>query len=141
MLELVSEHNFWGVEYSWLAVDNAGHIGFFCTAGAGPVPLICVKNEELFEDAYELIEAQLKSSETVQVRGFDVSTSMWSTVASRGIYAFDWNEEQNKYVQIYYPKTPKKILDIENVFRNEIVNIKIDCDLQSGRGMEQMILY
>lgn len=141
MIELVSEHNFWGSEYSWMAVDNVGHIGFFCTAGFGPVPLICSKNEEMFDDAFELIEAQVKSSETIQVRGFDVSTRKPSTVAYRGIFSFDWDDETKRYALIYYPKTPKQILDIEDDFRKEIMNVKIDCDLQSGVGMEQMILY
>jgi hypothetical protein len=80
-----------GIEFSWLAIDEVGHVGLFTTAGEGSVPGSALPQSD--ED-YELEDEVLELRESSQCK-LHISYARpddYVSVAKRGIYAFDWTD-------------------------------------------------
>lgn len=139
--ELVYENDLWGQDYDWMAVDEVGSVGFFVTAGVGPVPQICLDNEELFEGAFEIITQEKKKCDSEQLSGFDASVYTWGEVARRGIFAFDWDATVSKYVAVCVPLEPIAVGSLNEKLQEDAKRICLPCNFKERTGMEDTICY
>lgn len=106
------------VEFSWLAVDEVGHVGLFTTAGEGPVPSSAMpQSERDFETEDELLELRERSECKLHV--LYPRPDKYVSVAKRGIDAFDWidahqtlSQSEHRYRLIGEPKSPLMISDL-----------------------------
>lgn len=140
-IELIYEHDLWGQEYDWMAIDEVGSVGFFSSGGIGPVPQICIEDECLFDDAFELIVRNEKRCNYEQLSGFDVSVSSDGDIARRGIFTFDWDSELSKYVAVCVPLEPISIEMLNGKLCEESKKIKLPCNFNKKTGMSDFIIY
>lgn len=110
-MNLRHTHRFLRAEFDWLAQDRDGVLGFFSTAGAGPIP------EALESDgaalALEDILALPKRGEAVRVGG-EGNVNEWIEIAERGIFAFDWSRETRRYELIAQPTSPMRAEELKD---------------------------
>lgn len=84
-----------GGEFDWFAVDSAGFVGHFSTAGFGPVPALLLAQ-------LPRIEGLAEAMRTLPIRG-DASGHLpgniadWLEMARRGCYSFDWQHWRGPY--------------------------------------------
>lgn len=105
-MEFILDHPFLRSEFDWLAVDGQGRLGFFATAGAGPLPDVVAANAAAFETLYEDVLALPAICEAVIVAETTRNISEWIEVGRRGLFAFDWRRETNCYELIVQPAEP-----------------------------------
>lgn len=96
-----------GLEYDWLAVDSAGHVGFFSTAGTGRVPRALLEDAPRFDRAIDL----LLGSDAVTVAAFFPTVrsglkNPWRLAAERGVFAFDASPSDPTYRLVAAPRVP-----------------------------------
>ena len=104
-----------GLDLLWLAVDGAGHLGAFVTAGQGPIPssaLPAALGEPWLEG--ELSALPLRGAATLLVKNGDMSS--WTRLAERGLYAFDWQDvhrsskqSRHSYDLVALPPQPLRV--------------------------------
>jgi hypothetical protein len=116
----VSREAFEGFEFDWFAVDAAGHVGHFSTAGSGPVPLSVLdrldvaKTDELWSLGRRLLDLPMIGAATGHLPGL---IDDWLELARRGLFSFDWpfpslrsrNIEQS-YCRAATPSAPVEIV-------------------------------
>ena len=134
-----TEHAFLGWEYDWMAVDEVGAVGFFSTAGFGPVPEMCARNETMFEEAFEDIVRETKRCEYEQFSGFDSSISTLGDVARRGVFGFDWETETSRFALVTKPLSPIKLDSLRGRLYEETKEIRLPCRFAEGTGMQEII--
>jgi len=84
-----------GREFDWFAVDDAGHIAVFATAGSGPVPPL----------AQCSIQAHNDISDSIEVSGWG-TPQVWESYSRVGLFAYDWREATSCYVRVAVPVRP-----------------------------------
>lgn len=104
-LQFLYEHPFLGLERDWLAVNSRGEVGFFSTAGFGPIPKILI-DEPSVEETYERIENLPLASGSILVHFSEDDCQDWVTVAERGVFAFDWDPSEKVFRLIARPVVP-----------------------------------
>ncbi len=138
-------HPFLGVEFDWVSTDNVGHLGYFSTAGFGPVPDICVSSSEDFDqffgDLYESLTAMPILSEAQQVGAFESNVYDWMEISRRGLFAFDWFSETSTYQLIGIPECPLMKESIKNELSPLFSKIILDCDFFNRRGNEELLTF
>lgn len=108
------EHPDWA-DVDWYATDDVGHVGFFTSAGAGPLP------RALFQDleAHRRLGAYLKALAT---RGKPElllrypNTTDWRRMAERGLFAFNYEYDRTPpdgYRLVARPHTPLLLPELE----------------------------
>lgn len=108
---MLDEHDYTRVEFDWLATDLDGFVGYFSTAGAGPVPTASVQDGELLEDALDRIRALDRVCDGVPVAGV-LNPRDWIDVAERGIFAYDWSHTTRQYELVAEPARPVRLHDL-----------------------------
>ena len=113
-IEFLDNHKYIGEEYDWAALDKDGNIGYFSTAGCGPIPHIC-ENEAYFENLFEDIKALKKTCEaTPEETRANANLSDWLLISERGLYAYDRSQKNKRYELIDSPKARPKLTEIPN---------------------------
>jgi hypothetical protein len=112
-----------GIEFSWLAVDEVGHVGLFTTAGEGPVPDSALpQSEQDFEAQDQILEMRERSECKLHMpypRPDD-----YVAVARRGVYAFDWadihetiSQCAHRYRLVGEPKSPLVVSELPSALQ------------------------
>ena len=81
-----------GREFDWYAVDNAGRIAVFATAGSGPIP----------SPVRVSIQAHNDVSDTFEVSGWG-TPQVWESYSRVGLFAYDWRASDSCYVRVAVP--------------------------------------
>lgn len=139
-MEFIFDHPFLRSEFDWLAVDRGGRIGYFATAGAGPLPDIVVANAAAFETLYEDVLAVPAFCEAFVVVDTTRNVSEWIEASRRGLFAFDWRRERNCYELIARPAEPLVISDSDhlNALSSRVfVRIEADFEKQTAVCVER----
>lgn len=84
-----------GTEFDWFALDDAGEVAVFATAGFGPVPA-------QVRTASEVHDAM---GDRIAVTGWGTPT-VWDSYASVGLFAYDWDDESRCYSRVGQPSRP-----------------------------------
>ena len=53
---MTEDHPRWGIEFEWIAVDQAGYVGVFSTEGYGPSPADALREVDRFDAAIDAID-------------------------------------------------------------------------------------
>lgn len=139
--DFVHEHEFIGLEYDWAAIDKNGYVGYFSSAGAGPIPKFCILEPALFDELFEKTISMVTSCESIQLSGYDRDVSDWVSIAQKGFYTFDWRRELSVYQLIAKPKKPIKFNFLNSDMRDLIGKIKLCCSYTQGVGLEDLIAF
>lgn len=139
--EFVSDHEFLGYEYDWAAIDENGYIGYFSTAGSGPVPQLSTQEPTLFDGLFEKIASMDVVSDSIQMNGSDRNVSDWILIAQRGVFSFDWRQEISLYQIIATPKNPVRLEILDTTLQSLLGRIKIECDFERKVGIEDLIRF
>ena len=78
-----------GIDYEWFAVDAAGHIATFTTAGIGPIPAT-VLTARAAEDALDEFLRRLPTRGTGTMLVSLPRPDDYIAFAERGLFAYDW---------------------------------------------------
>jgi hypothetical protein len=106
-MRLTEDHEGAGCEVDWLAHDLAGNVGFFASAGFGPVP-----EGGVLDDLHELMMALPVRSEVMSMNRTGAYDEDWLDVARRGLFAFDWNATAKLYVLLAAPRDALVLADL-----------------------------
>ncbi|TQV75837.1 hypothetical protein [Denitrobaculum tricleocarpae] len=136
-----TKHVFLGWEYAWMAVDEVGAVGYFSTAGFGPIPETCTRNENMFDEAFEEIVREEKRCEYEQFSGFDASISTWGDVARRGIFSFDWESQTSRFMLVCKPLNPIRLENMRGRLYQETKEIRLPCRFAERTGMREVINF
>jgi hypothetical protein len=96
-------------EFDWFAIDTAGHIGHFSTAGYGPVPVAILdrldapQTDELWSLGKRLLELPVIGQASGNLPG---RIDDWREMARRGLFSFDWQHWSGPYVRAATPDVP-----------------------------------
>jgi hypothetical protein len=116
-VEVKYDHPHFGIEFDWLAVDEAGCIGVFSSAGYGPVPAAVMSEAEALDDAYDRL-ADLPTvgacTESPQREG---RYTDWIEKAARGMYGLDWQVWNGPYERLTVPSRPIAVQDLPEDLR------------------------
>jgi hypothetical protein len=103
---LIHDHPHLRAEFDWLAIDECRHVGFFSTAGMGPLPEDVVARGDLYETLETEILAMSECCDASVLAASGYDWSDWLAVARRGFFAFDWRWETKRYELIARPSDP-----------------------------------
>jgi hypothetical protein len=98
--------DFLGVEFDWFAEDPDGFLAVLSSAGYGPIP------DGVFErlDGQQGIEEFLRS--VVGPRLGDDLLRAHRSLASVGLFAYDWKHWDGPYQRSAIPKQPKRLSEL-----------------------------
>jgi hypothetical protein len=124
-----------GIDVSWVAVDAAGRLGVFTTAGEGPVPESALSVSAAADEVvcrlpvlggHELLIKYLRPDDFV-------------AFAERGLYAYDWSDAHRPrgdctgcYELVAKPVRPVSIGELSPNFR-----VPFDATVISGASFGQ----
>jgi hypothetical protein len=109
---MLLEHPYSRAEFDWLACDAEGLLGYFSTAGAGPVPRAAIQDGPFLEDVLDRVKELGRTGSAISISGL-LNPRDWLDVAERGFFAFDWSRRHNRYELTAKPSMPRKIVSIE----------------------------
>ena len=84
-----------GREFDWYAVDDAGEVAVFATAGSGPVPPLVRSS----------VQAHNEISDSLDVSGWG-TPQVWESYSKVGLFAYDWHGANGCYVRMAVPEQP-----------------------------------
>ena len=105
----MSRKAFEGGEFDWFAVDAAGHVGHFSTAGYGPVPLpVLDRLDAAQQDEVWALGERLLELPVVGPAGGHLPGRIddWLELARRGLFGFDWQHWSGPYRRAATPGVP-----------------------------------
>jgi hypothetical protein len=108
----LSREAFEGGEFDWFAVDAAGHIGHFSTAGFGPVPLpVLVRlDAPKLDELWSLGEGMLRLPVVGEATGhLPGRIDDWLGMARRGLFSYDWQHWSGPYQRAATPSVPVRV--------------------------------
>ena len=82
-----------GREFDWYAVDDAGEVAVFATAGSGPVPTLVRSSAQ----------AHNEISDSIDVSGWG-TPQVWESYSKAGLFAYDWHGANGCYVRVAVPE-------------------------------------
>lgn len=138
-MTLRAAHTFLGVEFDWIAQDARGNVGFFSTAGEGPVPDAALTSAAVIDD---LLSAVLELPVTGDARidaPIDEHLDDWIEVARRGVYAFDWQHETQRYQRVATPTAPMSMRQLSGPLQTLASNVRLHLDLSSGPDFDATV--
>lgn len=116
--EILLTHAYQGVEFDWVACDAAGQLGYFSTAGFGPIPSTVLSVANTSEDVENLVRTLPVCTTAIVVSKVQHDITDWIRVAERGLFAFDWRLESAAYELIARPVTPAVAEDTATAIRS-----------------------
>jgi len=82
-------------EFDWFALDDAGEVAVFATAGLGLVPV-------QVRAASELHDAM---GDRITVTGWGTPT-VWDSYTRVGLFVYDWDDQRRCYARVGQPSRP-----------------------------------
>jgi hypothetical protein len=139
----VSRDAFVGYEFDWFAVDAAGHVGHFSTAGYGLVPLPVLdrldaaQTAELWSLGERLLALPVIGRATGHRPG---QLDDWLEFARRGLFSFDWQHWSGPYQRAATPSVPVGVAalptELQRLVRLVEWPVVVFAELQSVRPEE-----
>jgi hypothetical protein len=80
-----------GLDYSWVALDGAGHVAIFTNAGSGPIPATVIADRPAADDAEGLVLDLTERGGGLQLVDTPVRDA-FRVFANRGLFAYDWSD-------------------------------------------------
>jgi len=103
---------FLGIDCSWLASDQAGHLGAFFTAGIGPIPQLALEGGPIPIEDMELRLCELPRICSAKLLVTVPRPDSYTDFAERGLFVYDWTDihattrsATNAYQAVAVPET------------------------------------
>lgn len=139
-MKMFDEHDFTRVEFDWLAHDEAGHIGFMSSAGAGPVPSASLADAARLENLLAQIQALPQTCEAQVAVDVVSYVEEWLTVARRGLYAFDWRRETSSYRTVASPSKPLSLASLKQPLRDLAERVRLKIIFERGTAFDASVV-
>ena len=97
-----------GMDFSWLAVDDDGHVAWLVTFGSAVVPPWVAERSDDFAD----IEDQLATLPEIGgcvARETSHHVEQWRVTARKGVFAYDWDVYRGPYRAVAVPVMALKV--------------------------------
>jgi hypothetical protein len=111
-----------GLEFDFLAVDGAGHLGVLSSAGYGPIPVEVLERADLEAERIETIQEWPHTGGFVTVGEREGDLSYWTSLSERGLYCFDWKHWSGRYLAVSRPAAP--LMAVEAPFADAILGLR-----------------
>ena len=93
-----------GREFDWFAVDGAGNIAHFSTAGVGPAPAAAIARvDEMRALQEQILQLPVIATATPHLPG-DIND--WLEMSRRGLFSYDWKHWEGPYQRAATPSKP-----------------------------------
>jgi hypothetical protein len=107
-------------DLEWFAVDSAGHVGVFCSAGFGAIPLeIFVDEKSYLAAASYFFSLPMRCDFTLHGGSHYPVKTWYESAARRGLFSYDWDSSIAGYFRPDIPyrliAAPAKPLTIEEL--------------------------
>lgn len=138
----VKKHRFLGIEYDWAAIDNEEQLGYFSSAGLGPIPKICEQMPLHFDNLFETTIDMTTLCNAQIITENQKNIDDWFLIAQKGIFAYDWNEKLKLYELIAKPKKPISFRQLnKDEEKNIFSQVKLDCNFNLGSTFKDQDFY
>lgn len=129
------------VDCIWLAVDRAGHVAAFATAGVGPIP------RSVLEEVHTLRALELQVVDLPRVSAARLLVSYkrpddFIGFAERGIFAYDWTDvhrtqlnQIGAYELVAVPANPLGIADLPQPIAVQALKSKLEGTAFAGANL------
>lgn len=118
-----------GLEWDWFAVDAAGQVGMFSTAGGGLAPPAILHDEDYFAAALDARERLIaEPPNTTARRAPRVGAGLrndWRLLAERGCYGFDSTIAGNDYRRVAVPAQPRPLEEFSPSLRTLFARVQL----------------
>jgi hypothetical protein len=98
------DERFPGLEFDWFALDAAGNIGLFSSAGFGPVPTTVQLHFQMHDHAATHLDWR--------------APEVWKACAEQGLFVFDWQHWNGPYLKLEQP-----LGELDAAFKDQILQI------------------
>lgn len=113
-----------GMDCVWIAVDQAGMLGAFITAGEGGIPFNAIHSTIInFIELEEKI-LQLPISSLTHLTISVPCPNDFIAIAERGFFVYDWTN-QNGYELVSIPKTPLHLKQLSHQYMTYLQTLKL----------------
>ena len=131
---MAAQKIFRGWEYDWGAIDINGCLGYFQSAGFGPIPQIYNDKLDGEFDLEELVLQRPIVTECVQVSDFNGGDDIltWLDIAKRGFFSYDWCRTKKHYYLVAAPQKPIFRKDINNDLIDEFLVTEFDWEFDES---------
>jgi len=131
-MEILEDHSHLGLEFDWMGVDDLGRLGYFSTAGRGPIPKPVSTESAYWESIFEKVMKLKEVSNHELLHTWDGDIGDWVKIAKRGIFAFDWNFEKDIYELVAHPSHPTNIETIDFDSKDKIMDVRLKTCFSSS---------
>lgn len=116
------------IECVWVAVDQAGMLGAFLTAGEGGIPFNAIQSTIInFIELEEKI-LQLPISSLTHLTISVPSPNHFIAIAERGFFVYD-STDPNRYELVCIPKTPLNLKQLPHQYMTYLQTLKLKHSL------------
>ena len=115
---MLPDNNFpHGVDYDWIASDNAGRLAIFTNAGEGPIPLSALAGLDDMASTISRVIADLPEICAGEMLISYPNSDSFIKLGKRGFFVYDWQfsnkpEHDPQYVMVCVPSVPIGIGDL-----------------------------
>jgi hypothetical protein len=81
-----------GLDAGWVALDAQGCVGFFATAGQGPMPASVIADAPASDETEPLVLELPLLGESVPLREPPLVADAFTRFADRGLFVYDWQD-------------------------------------------------
>lgn len=94
-----------GIDCMWIAVDQAGMLGAFMSAGEGDIPINAIQSTIILLEGLEEKILQFPISSLVDLKKDIPRPNDFIALSGRGFFVYDWSGSHG-YELISVPRTP-----------------------------------
>ena len=122
----IYEEHIEGGEFDWFAIDRAGEIALFATAGEGSIPIAVINNHIEHSNISNTLNSPNWGSDKV-----------WDDYAILGFYVFDWELHGGSYnrksipLSVITSELKSKIISITDIPKLDVIFSEINSVSQN----------
>lgn len=120
-------------DVDWYATDSAGHVGFFTSAGAGPLPRALFKDLEEHRRLVANLQALAKRGKPELLLRYP-NTTDWGRMAERGLFAFNYEYDRTPpdgYRLVARPSVPLSLDELTPWAQERLSEFRLDGEVFS----------
>ena len=119
-MKWIKNHSYLGMEFDWVCVDCNLNVGYFSTAGYGPIPEQVMFMGDLMRNLTDSVDELPQILDESEV-GIFLDNEELVSIARKGFFVFDWNHFHNLYTIAARPIVENRVVVIaEHLFLDSV---------------------